>query len=171
MTSRPNKRCGERTANLPFLIVNSSASSSVRAESGGSSSGSSSGSSDSSTESSFSLHLSSGSDGGSDLSLLTSDVVLERLEKVEKVLVVARSTAVSVLFASYSKFGNRKVADTEFRLSTSELFNPRSSSFVVFSGPVLCTSLADLVDRESLTVGHQEAYKKHTKIRQKVVAN
>lgn len=50
---------------------------------------------------SFSLHLSSGSDGGSDLSLLTSDVVLERLEKVEKALVFARGAALSVFRASY----------------------------------------------------------------------
>lgn len=54
-----------------------------------------------STGSSFSLNLSSGSDGGSDLSLLTSDVVLERLERVEKVLVLARSSVVSILRASY----------------------------------------------------------------------
>ncbi len=104
--------------------MSSSAFSSVRAESGGSSSGSSSGSSDSSSDSSFSLHLSSGSDGGSDLSLLTSDVVLERLEKVEKVLVAVRSTALSVLFTSYSKFGNRNVAAEEFRLHMPELLTP-----------------------------------------------
>ena len=107
------RRCGfgdtaTRRKPLPSSVcMNSLISSSFRAESGGSSSsGGSSGSSETSSESSFSLNLSSGSDGGSDLSLLTSDVVLERLEKVEKVITVARSTALSVLFASYGNQGN-----------------------------------------------------------------
>ncbi|CAN0138403.1 unnamed protein product [Ectocarpus sp. 6 AP-2014] len=68
--------------------------------SSGSSSGSSSSSSDS-TESSFSLNMSSGSDGGSDLSLLTSDIVLERLEKVEKILTYSREAAFSIARSSY----------------------------------------------------------------------
>ncbi|CAN0178939.1 unnamed protein product [Ectocarpus sp. 8 AP-2014] len=84
--------------------IRSRSNSSSRGSSGSSSSGSSSGSSSSSsdsTESSFSLNMSSGSDGGSDLSLLTSDLVLERLEKVDKILTYSRDAAFSIARSSY----------------------------------------------------------------------
>jgi len=130
------------TATLPFLEVPErlAVSLSVCPESGASSSGSSSGSSGSSTGSSFSVHLSSGSDGGSDLSLLTSDVVLERLEKVEKVLVAARSTALTILFASYSEFWDPNVAVKKAR-HTPELPSTRWNSFFCF-GPAPCSRQA-----------------------------
>lgn len=84
----------------PYLFVGVC---SARPDSDRESSSSSSDSGSDSTGSSFSLDLSSGSDGGSDLSLLTSDVVLERLEKVENVLVLARSSALCIFRASYGE--------------------------------------------------------------------
>ncbi|CAM9412399.1 unnamed protein product [Hapterophycus canaliculatus] len=101
------KPTGEGSATVAFvrvLVFSYDRSDSLSHRSSSSSSESSGSSSDSgdtgSTGSSFSLHLSSDSDGGSDLSLLTSDVVLERLEKVERVLLVARGAVLSVFRAS-----------------------------------------------------------------------
>ncbi|CAM9128059.1 unnamed protein product [Ectocarpus sp. 12 AP-2014] len=94
-------RNGSRTRSRSNISSRGSGTGSSRSSSSGSSSSASSSSSSDSTESSFSLNMSSGSDGGSDLSLLTSDLVLERLEKVEKILSYSREAAFSIARSSY----------------------------------------------------------------------
>ncbi|CAM9773704.1 unnamed protein product [Ectocarpus sp. 12 AP-2014] len=96
------RRNGSRTRSRSNISSRGSGRGSSRSSSSGSSSsGSSSSSSSDSTESSFSLNMSSGGDGGSDLSLLTSDLVLERLEKVEKILTYSWEAAFSIARSSY----------------------------------------------------------------------
>ncbi|CAM9786706.1 unnamed protein product, partial [Ectocarpus sp. 13 AM-2016] len=95
------RRNGSRTRSRSNISSRGSGRGRSRSSSRGSSSSGSSSSSSDRTESSFSLNISSGSYGGSDLSLLTSDLVLERLEKVEKILTYSREAAFSIARSSY----------------------------------------------------------------------